>query len=149
MSSSSSQRSCEVCDGILTGRQRKYCSANCQKKEGRRAWVLKVYGITLEEYDTILEYQDGKCAICQQPPKPGKVLHIDHEHGGSVRGLLCGYCNTRLVGRLKDHVKAQRLADYLRSPSAVHALGKEVIAPGRPKKKRTRRGRKGRSDDTT
>lgn len=92
--------------------------------------------MSLEEYDVVLEYQKGKCAICRKNPASGKVLHIDHEHGGHVRGLLCGYCNTRLVGRLKDAELAQRLADYLRNPPAVSALGKQIMAPGRPKRKR-------------
>lgn len=130
---------CIVCGGILTGRQKKYDSAECSKREGRRIWVEKVYGITLEEYDEILAYQEGKCAICRKPPKAGAVLHIDHEHGGHVRGLLCGYCNTRLVGRLKNHDLAQRLADYLRSPPAISALNRVTVAPGRPKKKRRKR----------
>jgi len=133
---------CINCDGLLTGRQKKYCSAACSKRAGRAAWVLKVYGITLEEYDQILEFQGGGCAICSKVPTEGKPLHIDHEHGGSVRGLLCAYCNTRLVGRLKEHGKAQRLADYLREPPAHRALGRVVVAPGRPPRKRQPRKRK-------
>lgn len=129
------------CEQILTGRQKKYATAACSKREARRAWVLKVYGITLEEYDTILDYQDGRCAICGKQPKTGQVLHIDHEHGGHNRGLLCSYCNTRLVGRLKNHDLAQKLADYLRDPPAEKALGRKVIAPGRPKRKRSPRKR--------
>jgi hypothetical protein len=127
---------CHGCGTFLTGRQKKWCSSKCSKEAARRAWILKVYGLSLEEYDIILKFQGEKCFICRKPPQSGKVLHIDHEHGGHVRGLLCGYCNTRLVGRLKDHDKAQRLADYLRDPPAVKALGKEIFAPGRPKKKR-------------
>lgn len=131
----------DKCDNILVGRQKKWCSSECQKREGRRRWVHKVYGITLEEYDTILEYQEDKCSICGHRPKPGVVLHIDHEHRGPVRGLLCGYCNRNVVGRLKDHEVAQRVADYLRDPPAIRALGREVVAPGRPKKKRQPRKR--------
>ena len=130
---------CVVCGGILTGRQKKYDKAECSKQAGRAAWVWKVYNLTLDDYDTILEFQGGVCGICGKPPKAGQFLHIDHEHGGHDRGLLCGYCNTRLVGRLKNHELAQRLADYLRDPPAVKALGREVIAPGRPKKKRRTR----------
>ncbi len=132
-------RNCVICDNILVGNQKKYCKAECRKLAGRAAWLLKVYGITLEQYDEILRIQDGKCAICGTVPKGGKPLHVDHEHGGAVRGLLCGYCNTRLVGRLKDHAKAQRLADYLRDPPAKAIVG-DAIAPGRPK--RTRQPRK-------
>lgn len=131
---------CEVCGGILTGRQRKFCSAKCSKAGGRAAWVLKVYGITLAEWDAIFAAQGGVCAICRREPRKGETFHLDHEHttgqSGRVRGILCSYCNTRLVGRLKDHTKAQNMADYLRDPPATKALGREVIAPGRPKKKR-------------
>jgi len=133
---------CVVCGGILTGRQKKYDSAKCAKRAGREAWLIQVYGITLEEYDVILAAQEGVCAICKKAPPKEKPLHVDHEHGGPVRGLLCGYCNTRLVGRLKDHDKAQRLADYLREPPAISALGHANVAPGRPKRKRQPRKRK-------
>lgn len=88
----------------------------------------------------------GGCGICQRPPRPGETFHLDHEHSkgqsGPVRGILCPYCNTRLIGRLKDHTKAQLMADYLREPPATRALGRVVIAPGRPKKKRSLKRRR-------
>lgn len=132
--------SCVVCGGLLTGSQRKYCSTECSRQAGRASWIEKVYGITLAEWDSILEAQGGGCGICARRPKLGETFHLDHEHrkgqSGPVRGILCPYCNTRLIGRLKDHTKAQRMADYLRDPPAPRALGREVIAPGRPKKVR-------------
>ncbi len=124
------------CEQVLTGKRKKYASAECAKLAGRAAWVMRVYGITLADYDIIFEFQGGRCGVCHREPKPKEVFHIDHEHGGHVRGLLCPYCNTRLVGRLKSHERAQQLADYLKNPPAVEALGRLVIAPGRPKKKR-------------
>ncbi len=131
---------CIGCGGFLFGRQKKYCSSVCSKRVARAAWVLKVYGITLDEYDLILQEQGGRCAICNRAPRKDETFHVDHEHtsggAGKVRGVVCAFCNTRLIGRLKDHEKAQRLADYLREPPAIRALGREVIAPGRPKKKR-------------
>ena len=99
------------------------------------------------DYDAILLAQGGVCGICKRAPRPGEVFHVDHEHrqgqAGPVRGILCPYCNTRLVGRLKSAEKAQAMADYLRDPPATKALGREVWAAGRPKKKRVyRRKRK-------
>lgn len=132
---------CIECGGILTGRQKKFDTAKCSKRAGRRAWVLKIYGITLEEYDVILDYQGGVCGVCHRLPREEETFHIDHEHGGHVRGILCPYCNTRLVGRLKSHERAQQLADYLKDPPATRALGRTVIAPGRPRKKRQPRKR--------
>lgn len=133
------------CDQLLTGRQKKYATSACSKRAGRAAWVMRTYGITLADYDTILAHQGGKCGICRRPPRAGETFHVDHEHAsgqaGPVRGILCPYCNTRLVGRLKSHERAQALADYLREPPATAALGRTVVAPGRPKKKRAPRKR--------
>jgi len=137
--------SCVSCGGILTGRQKKYCSAQCSKMAGRAAWVAKVYGISIEEFDAIFEYQEGRCGVCRRQPRAGETFHLDHEHSngpsGPVRGILCPYCNTRLVGRLKSHERAQQLADYLRNPPATAAMGRVVVAPGRPRKKRQPRKR--------
>lgn len=135
---------CIACGGILTGRQKKYCSSACAKQAGRAAWILKVYGITLAQWDEVWQLQGERCGICRREPRSGETFHLDHEHAnkgaGPVRGILCPYCNTRLVGRLKSHERAQQLADYLRDPPAVKAIGL-VMAPGRPKKKRQPRKR--------
>lgn len=132
---------CVDCGGLLTGRQKKYCSAVCSKHAGRAAWIMRTYGITMEEWDQIWEFQGKRCPITGRTPRPKEVFHVDHEHGGAVRGIVSPYANTRLIVRLKDHETAQRLADYLRNPPATAALGRQVIAPGRPKKKRQPRRR--------
>ncbi|WP_425457712.1 endonuclease domain-containing protein [Catellatospora sichuanensis] len=120
-----------------------YCGPACQKVNARAAWVLRTYGITLAQYEQIIAYQGGVCGCCGKPFKQGQTPHIDHEHGGHVRGVVHAYCNTRLIGRLKDAALAQRLADYLTNPPAVGALGGYVVAPGRPPKKRRTRRRRG------
>lgn len=135
--------SCHGCGKQLTGQQKKWCAdPACKKQALRWAWILKVYGLTPEDYNRIYAHQGGKCAICHKAFQPGKTPHVDHEHGSNphVRGILCAYCNTRLVGRLKNHQLAQWLADYLRDPPAIAALGRAVYAPGRPAKKRRKRG---------
>lgn len=135
---------CISCGGLLTGRQKKYCGSECSKSAGRAAWILKVYGLTMDQWDKIWEFQDQRCGVCRREPRKGETFHLDHEHttkgAGVCRGVLCPYCNTRLVGRLKSAERAQQLADYLTNPPAVQAVG-VVIAPGRPKRKRQpRRG---------
>jgi hypothetical protein len=43
----------------------------------------------------MFQAQGGVCAICNQPPSPGRNLSVDHNHEtGEVRGLLCVGCNT-------------------------------------------------------
>lgn len=134
------------CGIVLTGRQLKFASEACKKIGNREAWIMKTYGITLKEWNLIWLEQGEKCAICGRKPRVGETFHLDHEHSvgqsGPVRGIVCPYDNTRIIGRLKSHERAQALADYLRDPPATRALGREVIAPGRPRKKRTYRKRR-------
>lgn len=62
------------------------------------------YGLSFKEYDSMLQKQNGVCAICLSPPPDHhkKRLNIDHCHTtGRVRGLLCDACN-RALGLFKD-----------------------------------------------
>ncbi|MFC6021528.1 endonuclease domain-containing protein [Plantactinospora solaniradicis] len=133
---------CVECGGILTGRQKKFCGGACSKKAGRRRHILTCFSITLEEYDDILNYQGGGCGICGARPKPGKSLAVDHDHKtGFVRGLLCFFCNKRVLGARNAEVLIKTAA-YVTKPPAREALGRDVIAPGRPRKKRQIRKRR-------
>ena len=79
----------------------------------RRYSLKKNYGLSIEQYDRMLEDQKGKCAICaakRPPDAPLSFFHVDHDHQtGVVRGLLCGPCNTG-IGMLKDDPKVLRKA---------------------------------------
>jgi len=70
----------------------------------------------IAEYEKRLAEQGGVCAICKRPPKPGKRLNVDHNHRTlKCRGLLCGPCNGRLLGRLerfRSIVTLPMLIDY-------------------------------------
>lgn len=58
------------------------------------------YGITKEEYISMLEGQGGGCALCGVPESE-KTLYVDHCHKtGKVRGILCPKCNTT-VGQIE------------------------------------------------
>lgn len=77
----------------------------------RSTQLLRRYGITLEEYEWLMEMQGDACAICKMPetardPKSHRpiALAVDHEHSsGAIRGLLCSKCN-RALGYLNDDV---------------------------------------------
>jgi len=66
----------------------------------RRAYhLLHTYGLTLKDYDNMVETQNNKCAICDTNTK---MLVVNHCHkNGKVRGLLCSKCNKGL-GMLGD-----------------------------------------------
>lgn len=67
--------------------------------------LLRDFGITLNDYNNLLNKQNGKCAICNgEPNSKNKTLGVDHCHNtGRVRGLLCDKCN-RGLGLFLDNI---------------------------------------------
>lgn len=71
----------------------------------RRQWLKKAYNLTIEQYDILLEAQNGRCAICRSLPEKDRRLAVDHNHEtGRVRGLLCSKCN-RGLGLFQDDAR--------------------------------------------
>jgi hypothetical protein len=85
--------------------QRRYEARPEYSTEVREGHLRRKFGITLEQYEARLREQGGGCAVCKRPPKPGKSLHVDHDHEtGYVRGLPCFRCNAAL-GQLDDDLE--------------------------------------------
>ena len=81
----------------------------------KRDYHLKsTYGITLDQYDEMLEKQKGVCSICHEECSTGRNLSVDHCHAsGRVRDLLCGNCN-KALGLFRDSPELlSRAAEYL------------------------------------
>ena len=69
----------------------------------RRKYQLCKFGITLADYDKMLNNQNGVCAICGKVNLTRRRLAVDHNHKtGKVRGLLCGKCN-KAIGLFEDN----------------------------------------------
>jgi hypothetical protein len=81
---------------------RLYSDPEYKKKCGDKR-LIKLYGITPEKYEEILEEQNYSCAICKIHKNHFvRKLQVDHNHTtGKVRGLLCHRCNTSL-GKLYE-----------------------------------------------
>lgn len=75
----------------------------------KRHGLKTKYGLTLEDYEEMLEAQGGGCLICGS--KGGeRGLAVDHSHEtGKVRGLLCLNCNAG-IGNLRDDVELLKKA---------------------------------------
>jgi len=87
------------------------------------------FGVTPEMYASLLQSQNGTCAICNKEEtatRLGKVkaLSVDHSHKtGAIRGLLCSDCNTG-IGKLKDDPTIlQSAIQYLTSRHPNHPTG--------------------------
>ena len=80
----------------------------------RSSNLKRLYGITSEEFDLMVENQNGVCAICGENGDGQLMLNVDHDHEtGQIRSLLCGNCN-RGIGQFKENSKICFLAgEYL------------------------------------
>jgi predicted nucleic acid-binding Zn-ribbon protein len=86
----------------------------------RASWLKTNYNLSLDDYQQMLNEQNGVCAICGKTAESKSVrvknLSVDHDHvTNSVRGLLCTPCN-RALGMFEDNI------DILKS--AVNYLSK-------------------------
>jgi len=85
-------------------------------KYNRDAYLKRKYGISLRKYNSMLRKQGNCCEICGKHQKDEKRnFAVDHNHrSGKVRGILCNYCNSKVLKYLGDDpVRAIGLANYL------------------------------------
>lgn len=82
----------------------------------RKSHLKRKFGLTVEQWDRMLEQQGGGCAICKGQPTTSHGFHVDHCHEtGKIRGLLCHGCNTTL-GAVKESVDTLKaMIEYLES----------------------------------
>ncbi len=86
--------------------------------------LKKLFGLSRDEYDKLLQKQKGVCAICQKPEsdmRNGRIKNfsVDHCHrAGHVRALLCRACNTglgsfhhspKLIRKALDYIETETL----------------------------------------
>lgn len=111
----------------LNENARNWVNKNKERRrlQGRKSFLMKTFGISMEDFDLMAAKQNYKCAICQMVPeikidsrgRTIETLCIDHDHKtGKMRALLCRPCNSAL-GLFKDNTitvknAVQYLEDY-------------------------------------
>jgi hypothetical protein len=106
----------------------KSCFIKHQQKDytpekGREKNLRHFYGITVAEYNALLEKQGNKCAICETTDPGGRksgrggganIFVVDHCHDtNKVRGILCHRCN-RSIGVIGENVGTlHSMVEYL------------------------------------
>ena len=102
---------CKSCERIRERKWHNSKRAHIKKKDPNRLKIAKRreqlryrFNLTIDEYDKILENQQGKCAICGGGREKQKYkFAVDHCHAtGKIRGILCQNCNAGL-GLFKDN----------------------------------------------
>ncbi len=100
--------------------------------------LIRTYGITGEQYDELLARQGGGCGLCgKTKEEEGQFLAVDHDHkSGRIRGILCRYCNHRVIGRHRDPDLLRRMADYIEK-------GTDWFAPPKKRRRKPRKAKNG------
>jgi hypothetical protein len=109
---------------IVSGKRKPRCATHtraAKRAAAQRAHehhVGKVYGLEPGEYERLLAFQAGRCAICRWAKGgSGRRLAVDHDHdSGEPRGLLCQPCNRELLGRHNTEALIRAIA-YLNDPA--------------------------------
>ncbi len=93
----------------------KPCASAYAKPRVRPRMLLIKYGMTLVDYQNLLESQGGVCAICgSEKSCADRPLAVDHCHDtGVVRGLLCSSCNSGLGYFRDDPNRLEAAVRYL------------------------------------
>lgn len=108
--------------------QKAYREKNVLKT--RKSRLKNWYGITMDQYEAILAFQQHKCAICETKLLKDCDTHLDHLHSenpedkksSKVRGALCSSCNLGL-GKFRDSIEILDSAiEYLKAPPAQNVL---------------------------
>ena len=105
----------------------------CVRSKNKKLWdegsvrdavYRRKYGISLRQYQSLLQAQNGTCKICGTSDPKGHGsrngrFFVDHCHGtGAVRGLLCHHCNIGIGAFADDSARLQKAIEYLSQASA-------------------------------
>lgn len=89
-----------------------YTGSKEKKLQRKNRRLKRVYGIDLQQYQTLFNEQFGLCACCRLESK--LTLHVDHDHAtGKIRGLLCYNCNIAIGYLREDLNRIYKVIDYL------------------------------------
>lgn len=79
----------------------KKCSDKRTVENGRK----RLFGVSPEQFNTLLIKQNKSCAICKTNTSGKKDFNLDHNHNtGEIRGILCFKCNL-MIGLCGDNIR--------------------------------------------
>lgn len=99
----------------VAARRAAYTASGQRSFWNRKSHLKRRFGLTLEQYDAMLQSQGGGCALCKRPPRPGSTACRPRPRDRSVRGLLCFTCNNALGNFGDDPVRLREAARYVES----------------------------------
>lgn len=117
------------------GKQKSKRHRTKNKEYYRLYHIQRTYGLTKEEYDSLLTLQQNVCAICETSFAKAQP-NVDHNHiTGEVRGLLCSSCNQG-IGQFRENTTTLRKAigyinSYAKNRHKISRSCAQGVAQGR------------------
>lgn len=115
---------CKACEKTYTALRRKThpeyeLNWRKQNPDRVRAWAMKrLYGLTDQQFATMIVQQRRSCAICQRSFQRACYAlrpRVDHDHKANhVRGILCNGCNLGIGQFGEDPDRLVQASEYLR-----------------------------------
>lgn len=100
---------CKRCYHSQYEKQR-YANDPAFKLKQREHHLRSAYGLSLDDYQRMLDDQGGHCKLCTM--EPNRNFGVDHDHvTGRVRGILCRFCNSKL-GWYEN--RRQQIEEYIK-----------------------------------
>ena len=98
-------------------KQRARRDSGVDARANKNRKLINLCGITLEQWEAVLEAQGNRCAVCHVDlGNAWGDKHTDHCHtSGRFRGILCGRCNTALGLFDDDTERMMSAIKYLRT----------------------------------
>jgi hypothetical protein len=127
---------CKSCKRCLSGKgpppRARPTAKRAKPAKQRHDFLTRLYGLSHEDYENMLDAQGYKCSVCRVMDKdaPRGRLYVDHCHKtGAIRGLLCASCNMSVGNHSADMLR--RMADYVdggEDGRRAHARTVQVLA---------------------
>lgn len=109
-----------------------YCRI-CKLERDRSTKLKYRFGITVDDYNRMLDEQGHVCAVCGEietvVDHRGRIrmLSVDHDHEtGEVRGLLCFSCNVGIGAFKEQRSLIEAAAHYLKQSECSGILGQAL-----------------------
>ena len=99
---------CKICRNLHRKRMQQKKKPKRSKEHHRKVNLKYNYGLSIEEFNSLLESQQYSCKICKTTSPIGKHNQwcVDHCHkSGKLRGILCPKCNMAL-GLFNDSIES-------------------------------------------
>lgn len=119
-------RYCTVCGPVARAAVKTACNRRWRAmEEPAHAWAKRLwtrYRLSVGQFFTLLDAQEGRCAVCGTDEPGDGAWHVDHDHaccpgrrscGRCVRGLLCAHCNRHVLPIIENQSLCLAAQRYL------------------------------------